>query len=74
MTPEPTTSTPGTIPSPGTPIGRRGAGETIATIFSIPAGSIGEALKIPACFEPQRSLIESKVSPIILWKSEGVLL
>jgi glyoxalase family protein len=38
------TGTPGTIltffPWPGTPKGRRGAGETIATAFSIPLGSI----------------------------------
>ncbi len=36
--------TPGTIltffPWPGTPKGRRGAGETIATVFSIPVGSM----------------------------------
>ena len=38
------TGTPGTIltffPWPGTPMGRRGAGETIATTFSIPVGSM----------------------------------
>src|ERR1700683_5156715 len=38
------TGTPGTIltffPWPGTPRGRRGAGETIATAFSIPVGSM----------------------------------
>lgn len=39
------TGTPGTIltffPWPGSPQGRRGAGETIATAFSIPVGSMG---------------------------------
>jgi glyoxalase family protein len=34
-----------------------------------PAESLGEALKIPAWFEPQRSLIEARVRPITLHKA-----
>jgi glyoxalase family protein len=38
-----------------------------------PAEALGEALKIPAWFEPQRSLIEARVLPITLHKAvQGV--
>jgi glyoxalase family protein len=35
-----------------------------------PVESLGEALRIPAWFEPQRSLIEARVEPITLHKSD----
>jgi glyoxalase family protein len=39
-----------------------------------PVESLGEALKIPAWFEPRRSLIESRVQPITLHKANATSL
>ena len=37
-----------------------------------PAESLGEELRIPAWFEPQRAAIEARVLPIVLHKAESV--
>ena len=39
-------------------------------LFDEPVESLGEALKIPAWFEPQRAAIEARVAPITLHKAE----